>query len=63
MGATYLISAGTRAEVLVRQIELLDTQRAGLLLIIVDELILLRPRHGLDVLVLMDEEFGGVNGS
>ena len=63
MGATYLISAGTRAEVLVRQIELLDTQRAGLLLIIVDELILLRPRHGLDVLVLMDEEFGRVNGS
>lgn len=36
----YLIAAGTRAEALVAEIEFFDTERAGLLLVIVDELIL-----------------------
>ena len=42
---THLVSAWTGPETLVAEIELLDAERAGLLLVIVDELILLRLRH------------------
>lgn len=37
----HLIATRTRTEILVGEIEFLDTKRAGLFLLIVDELILL----------------------
>jgi hypothetical protein len=42
----YLVATGAWAEVLVGEVELLDAQRAHLLLVIVDELVLLCARHG-----------------
>ena len=42
----YLVAAWAGAEVPVREVELFDTERAALLLVIVDELVLLQSRHG-----------------
>ena len=42
----HLIAAGARTEVPVGQVELLDAERAALLLVIVDELVLLYAGHG-----------------
>lgn len=42
---SYLIAARTRPEALVGKIQLLDAERARLLLIVVDELILETSRH------------------
>ena len=42
----YLVAAGTRAEVSVGQIELLDAERAALVLVVVDELVILEAGHG-----------------
>jgi hypothetical protein len=41
-----LIAAGTWPEVPVGQIELLDAERAALVLVVVDELVILEARHG-----------------
>lgn len=42
----YLIAARAGAEVLVCQVELFDAERAGLVLVIVDELVVLYAGHG-----------------
>jgi len=44
--AAYLVATRTGPEVPVRKIEFLDAERATLLLVIVDELVLLHSRHG-----------------
>jgi hypothetical protein len=44
--AAYLVAARAGSEVLVGQVELLDTERAALILVIVDELVLLYAGHG-----------------
>jgi hypothetical protein len=44
-GKAYLVAARTRAEVPIRQVELLDAERAALVLVIVDELVLVLSRH------------------
>lgn len=43
--AANLISAGTRAEISVGQVELLNAERTALFFIVVDELILLYAGH------------------
>lgn len=45
MVITHLVATDAWTEALVGKVEFLDTKRAGLLLIVVDELVLLRPRH------------------
>src|SRR5690242_16021992 len=47
--AAYLVAAGTRAEVSVGQVELLDAERTALVLVVVDELVILEARHGVCV--------------
>jgi hypothetical protein len=41
-----LVAAWTGPEIPVREVELLDAERAALLLVIVDELVLLQSGHG-----------------
>jgi hypothetical protein len=45
----YLVAAGTWPEVPVGQVELLDAERAALVLVVVDELVILEARHGVCV--------------
>ena len=45
----YLVAAGTRAEVSVGQVELLDAERAALVLVVIDELVILEAGHGVCV--------------
>jgi hypothetical protein len=44
-----LVAAGTWPEVPVGQVELLDAERAALVLVVVDELVILEARHGVCV--------------
>lgn len=43
---SYLVAAGTWAEVSVGQVELFDAERAALVLVVVDELVILEAGHG-----------------
>jgi hypothetical protein len=45
MMAAHLVAAGTRSEVSVGQVELLDAERTALVFVVVDELVLLYARH------------------
>ena len=58
----YLVAAGTRAEVLVRQVEFLDAERAALVLLVVDELVLLYAGHGGQLGVGVGVGVAGVTG-
>lgn len=42
----YLVSAGTGTEVSIGKIKLLNTERTGVVLVVIDDLVLLRASHG-----------------
>ena len=44
-----MVAAGTWAEVSVGQVELLDAERTALVLVVVDELVILKAGHGVCV--------------
>jgi hypothetical protein len=43
---THLVATGTRAEVSVRQVELLDAEGTALVLVVVNELVIVEAGHG-----------------